>query len=59
MTPWGGLVSLLCLDEDILVFGFQDTFADELLRDRNGHVVGHTQVGQVVQKPAHTRRVNT
>lgn len=47
-------LSLLCLDEDVLVFGLQDTFADELLSDGNGHVVGHTQVGQVVQKPTHT-----
>lgn len=50
---------LLCLDEDVLVFGFQDTFTDELLSDGNGHVVGHTQVGQVVQEPAHTCGVNT
>lgn len=50
---------LLCLDEDVLVFGFQDTFADELLSDGNGHIVGHTQVGQVVQEPTHTCGVNT
>lgn len=44
--------SSLCLDEDVLVLGFQDTFTDELLRDGYGHVVGHAQVRQVVQEPA-------
>lgn len=34
----------LCLNEDVLVFGVQDTFTDELLCDGDGHVVGHTQV---------------
>ena len=48
--------SSLCLDEDVLVFRVQHTFTDELLSDGNGHVVGHTQVWQVVQKPAQTHR---
>lgn len=49
-------LSLLCLNEDVLVFGVQHTFTDELLSDGDGHVVGHTQVWQVVQKPAqHTQ----
>lgn len=42
----------LCLDEDVLVLWFQDTFTDELLRDGYGYVVGHTQVRQVVKEPA-------
>lgn len=44
--------SLLCLDEDILVFGVQHTFTDELLSDWDGNIVGHTQVRQIVQEPA-------
>ena len=50
--------SSLCLDEDILVFGVQYTFTDELLSDGDGHVVGHTQIWQVVQKPVQTQTQN-
>lgn len=38
------VVPSLCLDEDVLIFGVQHTFTDELLSDGNGHSVGHTQV---------------
>lgn len=37
-------LSSLGLDEDVLVLGVQHTFADELLSDGNGHVVGHAQI---------------
>lgn len=41
----------LSLDENVTVLGVQHTFADEFLGDRDGDVVGHTQVREVVQEP--------
>lgn len=41
----------LGLNENVTVLGVQHTLADELLGDRNGNVVGYTQVGEVVQEP--------
>lgn len=35
---------LLSFDEDVLVFGLQYTFTDELLSNGDGDIVGHTQV---------------
>ena len=43
--------SSLGLDENVAVLGVQHTLADELLGDGDGNVIGHTQVGQVVQEP--------
>lgn len=43
--------SSLGLDENVAVLGIQHTLADELLGDGDGDVIGHTQVGQVVQEP--------
>lgn len=40
------------LDEDVGVLLVEHRLADELLRHRDRHVVGHTQVRQVVQEPA-------
>ena len=44
VTPHSVPLSLLCLNEDVLVFGLQHTFTDELLSNGDGHIVGHTQV---------------
>ena len=43
--------SSLGLDENVAVLGVQHTLADELLGDGDGDVIGHTQIGQVVQEP--------
>lgn len=43
--------SSLGLDENVTVLGVQHTLADELLGNRDGNVIGHTQVGEVVQEP--------
>lgn len=54
VEPWlwvgDGAAGSLGLDEDVAVLGVQHTLADELLSDGDGDVVGHTQVGEVVQE---------
>ena len=39
-------------NENVCILLTEQTFTDQLLGDRNGHLATHTQVGQVVQEPA-------
>lgn len=46
----GGGGDSLGLDEDVCVRGIQHKFADELLRDGDGRLVGHAQIREIIQE---------
>lgn len=48
---WRGGDSL-GLHEDVGIGGIQHKFADELLRDGDGRLVGHAQIGEIIQESA-------
>lgn len=49
----------LGLDEDICVCGVQHKFADELLRDGNGSLVGHAEIRKIIQESARVKQAGT